>query len=490
MFPNIFKLSAKKALLLGCVLHVSSASASTGNVCSQLDRIVSHVYRQNDARYALDIAHFAVSAQQNASCTVEPQSAEEVSSILNIIGKNRTPFAIKGGGHNLNLNFSSTSGVLISMTRLNHLEYDKKTSTVEVGAGMIWDDVYAQLHDKNVSVVGARATGLGVGGFIVAGGGYSYKTNQYGLAVDNVVAIEIVLPNGQIKKISSKQDKELFFAVRGGGNNFGIVTKFTLKAHPQTDVWGGTIVYPSTVFSDVSSAVLNYTSRNVDPKTGLQCTFARVQGQGTIMVNLFYDAPSPAPGIFDAFLNITSVSSDIKTRPYLSMIQSANTDSTAGISDHSRGIYNTISHTDVTASLLSTMQNETEFYSAKLQTNGLLLNGYVIEPFLPEAYHRGDTDTAYPPNRNDNIHPMNIYYAWTNADSDQSFYETSRTTAASLQQFASKEGLLASAKYPNYAIFGTDVKELYGSNLKRLRDVKRRVDPKNIMGLTGGFKVL
>ncbi|KAK7043767.1 hypothetical protein VNI00_008379 [Paramarasmius palmivorus] len=435
--------------------------------------------------YDLDLAHFAISAQENATCTVEPRSAKEVAGVLNILGSRKTPFGIKGGGHNLNRGFSSTSGVLISMTRLNSLKYDEKTSTVEVGTGMIWDDVYAQLQDKNVSVIGARATGVGVAGFIIAGGGYSYKTNQYGLAADNVLAIEIVLPSGVIKNISSKQDKDLFFAVRGGGNNFGIVTKMTLRVHPQTAVWGGTIIYPNTVFTTVSSALLDYTAKNVDPKTGLQCTFASLQGQGIIMVNLFYDAPSPPPELFRSFLNITSISSDVKTRSYLSMIQSANTDLTAGV----RGIYNTISHTEVTAPLLAAMQNETNYYSARLQSSGLLLNGYVVEPFLPEAYKKGDTDTAYPPNRAENIHPMNIYYAWVNAGSDSSLFEVSRNTAASLQQFAANQGILASAKYPNYSIFNTDLKDMYGRNLKRLQEVKRRVDPKDIMGLTGGFKL-
>ncbi|KAJ3993016.1 hypothetical protein F5050DRAFT_1849452, partial [Lentinula boryana] len=437
--------------------------------------------------YYLDLEHFALSAEQNSSCSVEPGSAQDVSTILQILGNTRTKFAvIKSGGHNLNPKFSSTLGVQISMARFNQLQFDAQASTVEVGSGMIWDDVYEQLQAYNVSVVGARATGIGIGGYIVAGGGYSYKTNQHGLASDNVVAMEVVLPDGEIKTVVGSRlvDRDLFFALRGGGNSFGIVTKFTLKTYPQTEVWGGSIIYSGTEFASVSAAVLNYTSNNKDIKTGIQCTFATLQGQDIIMANLFYDAPAPAPGIFDSFLLIPSISSDIGARSYLSLIQSANTNLTAGV----RGIYNTISHTAVTMNLVDSMQNQSSFYGSMLQSNSLLLNGYVIEPFLPEAYHHGDTDTAYPPNRNENIHPMNIYYAWTSESSDSIMLDAARQTAASLQQIASSNGILASAKYPNYAIFGTPIGDLYGENADRLHHIKNLVDPFNVMGLTGGFK--
>ncbi|KAJ3978279.1 hypothetical protein F5890DRAFT_1479493, partial [Lentinula detonsa] len=181
--------------------------------------------------------------------------------------------------------------------------------------------------------------------------------------------MEVVLPDGEIKTVVGSRlvDRDLFFALRGGGNNFvseiffvpkGIVTKFTLKTYPQTEVWGGSIIYSGTEFASVSATVLNYTSNNKDIKTGIQCTFATLQGQivlkDIIMANLFYDAPALAPGIFDSFLLIPSISSDIGARSYLSLIQSANTNLTAGV----RGIYNTISHTAVTMNLVESMQNQ------------------------------------------------------------------------------------------------------------------------------------
>ncbi|KAJ7155533.1 FAD dependent oxidoreductase [Mycena crocata] len=470
-----------------CVLITSSVSPK------------SAVFYPGDPEYILDNVHFALSAEQNSTCSVEPGTASDVGTIVKVLAMTRTPFAVKGGGHDLNPGFSSTSGIQLSMTRFDDIVFHADSETVDVGSGLVWDQVYAALEPYNVSVVGGRATGVGVAGLLL-GGGYSYKTNQYGLAVDGITAIELVLPSGEVKIVTHTSDEDLFFALRGGGNNFvgalsrifsvltaaqGIVTKFTLKTHPQTPVWGGSITYDSAQGDAVTTALLNYTERNTDPQTGLQCTYASFSGQGIVMVNLFYDHPTPPAGIFDAFLSIPAVATDIGTRSYLSLVQSANTDLTAGM----RGLYNTVSHTAVTPSLTTAMRNETNFYSTLLRSDTLVLNGYVVEPFLPIAYHRGKTETAYPPDRSQNIHPMNIYYAWTDSTFDSVMLEASRASAHRLKDVAAAEGILGSALYPNYALFGTPVGKLFGRNTARLRNIQRRVDPSGVMGLVGGFKL-
>ena len=109
---------------------------------------------------------------------------------MKIIGKDRVPFAIEGGGHSINLGFSSTLGVHISMKRLNTVKYYASTNSVNLGAGLIWDDVYQALQPYGVSVVGSRINGVGVAGFLL-GGGYSYKSNQFGLGIDNILEYEV-----------------------------------------------------------------------------------------------------------------------------------------------------------------------------------------------------------------------------------------------------------------------------------------------------------
>ena len=87
------------------------------------------------------------------------------------------------------------------MYKFSEVDYDADAGTATIGAGLIWDDVYAALAPFGVNVVGGRVTGIGVAG-LTLGGGYSWKTNQYGLALDNVVAFELVLPNGDITVVT------------------------------------------------------------------------------------------------------------------------------------------------------------------------------------------------------------------------------------------------------------------------------------------------
>lgn len=110
---------------------------------------------------------------------------------MKFIGKYRVHFAIKGGGHSLNPGFSSTKGIHISMSRFNHVIYHEKNGTVDIGSGLIWDDVFKQLEPYNISVVGGRISGVGVGGLLL-GGGYSWKSNQYGLSIDNIYGYEVI----------------------------------------------------------------------------------------------------------------------------------------------------------------------------------------------------------------------------------------------------------------------------------------------------------
>ena len=109
---------------------------------------------------------------------------------MKIIRETRVPFAVKGGGHSSNPEFSSTTGIHIVMRRFNKVIYYENNQTVDIGSGLIWDNVYSALQPYNVNVVGGRVSGVGVAGFIL-GGGYSWKTNQFGLAIDNMLGYEV-----------------------------------------------------------------------------------------------------------------------------------------------------------------------------------------------------------------------------------------------------------------------------------------------------------
>ena len=135
---------------------------------------------------------------------------------------------MKGGGHTTNPGFSSTSGMQIALSRFNSTKVKANDRTIKIGPGLTWGQVYKTLGPTGMNVVGGRVTSVGVVGLTLGGGkclrwsdgsesqmvaGYSFKSNQFGLAIDNVAGYELVLPNGTIKHVTQK-DKDLWFGLR------------------------------------------------------------------------------------------------------------------------------------------------------------------------------------------------------------------------------------------------------------------------------------
>ncbi|KAF9449794.1 FAD-binding domain-containing protein [Macrolepiota fuliginosa MF-IS2] len=443
----------------------------------------------NPQKYTKGISHWARSSTQRAACVVEPGTAADVAKILQTLGSRRTPFAVKGGGHASNPEFSSTTGVQIAMYRFSDVVYNSTDQTVTVGSGLIWDDVYAALAPHGVNVVGGRVTGVGVAGFTL-GGGYSYLTNQYGLTIDTVVAFELVKPDGTILWVTKDTQPDLFFGLKGGFNNFGIVTRFTLKTFPQTQVWGGLITVTAPFIDQISAATADFSANVKDPKASILTTYNFLLGQPGVSQILFYDAPQPPPGVFDKFMNIPSFTKDVGTRDFLSLVKASPANVTAG----TRAIFNTVSVLDYTPGLLKAVQNESIFWGSRLSNllegNTGVFISYDVEPFLPDFLSHADSPSAYPPTRNKSYSPFNLYYAWLSKADDDDFHSAARQSASRLHDVAIAEGQVLdnASVYPNYAIFDTPLSELYGDNLPILQALKKVHDPNNVMGLAGGWK--
>ena len=121
---------------------------------------------------------------------------------------------VKGGGHIAPPGFSSTTGIMVDLALFTQVNYNAETQTVDIGPGMIWDNVYPVLNPYGRTVAGASSCkGVGVAGFNL-GGGYSNKSNQFGLAIDSIRAIDVVIPSGDILTVSETRDQELFWALK------------------------------------------------------------------------------------------------------------------------------------------------------------------------------------------------------------------------------------------------------------------------------------
>ncbi|KAG6815985.1 hypothetical protein H0H87_009624 [Tephrocybe sp. NHM501043] len=373
------------------------------------------------------------------------------------------------------------------MKQFSEVAYNSESQTVVIGAGLAWDEVYAALAPYRVNVVGGRVQGVGVAGFLL-GGGYSWLTNQRGLGVDNIVAYELVKPTGEVVIVSKSAHPDLFFGLKG------IVTRFVLKAFPQKEVWGGLITFTSPQVPDVTSATANFCATVVDPKASIITTYNYVLGKLGVALILFYDGPVPPPGIFDKFLAIPSFTKRVYKREFLSLVMATPVNVIRG----QRIAFDTVPLAQYTPTLLDTILNETVFWGKHLNLKSGLVVSYDVEPFLPSILlHGGNVSnldlatSAYPPSRAVSLSPFIICYAWSFQVFDDFFHKAIKQSAATIRRVAVEEGhnVAQQAVYPNYAVHGRPVEDLYGSNLPRLRRIREQVDPENVMRLAGGFKI-
>lgn len=130
---------------------------------------------------------------------------------------------------------SISKGPLISTKELNEVTFHPESMTVTVGPGNDWQDVHKALESTNVTVVGGRIGEVGVGGYVL-GGGLSFLSTQYGWAANNIVSFEVVLANATVVTASNSSHTELYRALKGGGNNYGIITSYEMVAHPMGEV--------------------------------------------------------------------------------------------------------------------------------------------------------------------------------------------------------------------------------------------------------------
>ncbi|OCH84154.1 FAD dependent oxidoreductase [Obba rivulosa] len=461
---------------------------SVHSTCLQIAQSISSasgVFFAGDAEYEEDIEHWATTSIQSSACSVEPGTAEDVGRILRILGETRTPFAVKGGGHATNPGFSSSAGVQIAMSRFSGVVYDAHSQTVQVGAGVLWDDVYSIVEPLGVNVVGGRQTGVGVAGFGL-GGGYSFLTNQYGLSIDNVREYELVLPNGTVTNVTAESNPDLSFALRGGYNNFGVVTKFTLQAYPQGQVWGGLVVMSPGTFDQFNNAILKFIAEVSDPKVGIIATYDSMSGTVLPIALLFYDAPIPPEGIFDDFLAIPAEEQNVGTRSMLSLIQAG------GNITGFRAAFDTVPFVQYTPTILDALVNETQFWSERLIPQSATLITWAVELFLPGflSKHPG-IESAYPPSRAQPLLPLCLSFQWNDSSADNAMRDAIVQSAQHLTAVAVAEGqnISEAPVYGNYAINTTPLTRIFGEQMPRLQEIKRQYDPEDVMGLAGGWKI-
>ena len=167
----------------------------------------------------------------------------DVIAAVNFGRENDLLLAIRGGGHNGGGLGLCNEGLVIDLSGIKFVRVDTSNSTVRVGGGNLWGEVDHATHPFGLAVPAGIISTTGVGG-LTLGGGVGHLSRKYGLTIDNLLEADMVLADGSFVTVSANQYKDLFWAIRGGGGNFGIVTSFKFQAHPVKTVIGGPTLWP------------------------------------------------------------------------------------------------------------------------------------------------------------------------------------------------------------------------------------------------------
>lgn len=206
---------------------------------------------------------WALNTRLRPWCLIQPHDAAEVSKTMIALlgagdGAGDWHIAVRSGGHSLGNTNNIDTGVTIDLGKLNQTTYDNETNTASIGPGGRWKNVYAELHDHGVIVTGGRDGDVGVGGFLL-GGGLTYFMGRESFGCDSIKNYEVVLANGTIVNANKGENSDLWMALRGGGSNFGIVTRFDMEALPDKDLAHGVRFMSGNHSSELVDVLVDFT---------------------------------------------------------------------------------------------------------------------------------------------------------------------------------------------------------------------------------------
>src|SRR3954469_6392492 len=175
---------------------------------------------------------------RNPGVIAHPAGPSEIAQLVNFARGHDLPLAVRGGGHNGAGLGTVDDGVVIDLSLMRDVRVNPEARRVRVGGGATWGEVDRATGEHGLATPSGIISTTGVGG-LTLGGGLGHLTRKFGLAIDNLVEAEVVLANGVAVRASADENPDLFWALRGGGGNFGVVTQFEFKLHEVPGVVAG-----------------------------------------------------------------------------------------------------------------------------------------------------------------------------------------------------------------------------------------------------------
>jgi FAD/FMN-containing dehydrogenase len=386
------------------------------------------------------------------------------------------------------------NGIMVDMSKLNQRTFNPDKSIASIGPGQVWIDVYQWLAKSGLAVAGGRYPTVGVGGYLV-GGGISYFGSTKGWGCDNVVKYEVVLADGRVVEATSEgQYADLFWALRGGHNNFGIVTRFDMKTFPMTSAfWSATIWNGNnaTTQSQFFNALYSYIAPGGgvdDPNVAMSPILAISPAAKTVDLSLTQFAPgndaNPA-----AFVNFTAVQGEVLQSAGGTVAESWTSLPQALISTGARGarqLFYSVSFAPDPRAIRIANETTVELAFAELADVAGSAVTFTYQPiskdWLKASVAAGGDALSLDPSQGTFIAGL-IYAQWTDAADDATVHDFAAKAGSIIKKKTRSLGLDREFIYLNDAAPGQKPFETFGGgkSLPRLKKIQKKYDPSGFL---------
>lgn len=398
-------------------------------------------------------------------------------------------FNVKGGGHSTSQTSSAPSadGMVLDLCLIRDISVDTDAKTITFGGGCLWKDIDEALWAKGLATVGGTVSHTGVGGLILHGG-YGVLTGLHGLAIDNLISCQVVLADGSIVTASESENPDLFWALRGAGSSFGVVTQFTSKAHPQGDIWGGMIFFSPDKLPALIDFMNTWGTTNdgrqlflvgfgyAPPGPDPNAPRARV-----VLVRMSHagdNASEEGPKFFAPILEMESLMQVIECTPYPAINQAVDQQMQHG----SRYLFGGSNFT--LPMKLSTAESVRErFHEFVESTPGTEGSAVLLECTPHQKIQEVPVEsTAF--NSRGNYFIMGFIYQWEDENLDTEVRQFNRAFQTEVRGLGYNDKAFADGigNYLNYdgTTENMTAKDAFGSHSKRLVELKKKYDPENV----------
>ncbi|KAL1985690.1 hypothetical protein VTN96DRAFT_7438 [Rasamsonia emersonii] len=446
-----------------------------------------HIVTPDSPEYESAITRWNSLGERNAGAVAFPTAAQEVSTLLGFASTHALDIAVKAGGHGRRGCSSTTGGLCVDLSRMNAVSVDTASRRIIVGGGALWSDVYVEAEKYGLAAVGGISPSVGVGGLALHGG-YGWLTGAHGLALDNILEMQIALANGSLVRASATENEDLFWAMKGAGSLFGAVTEFVLQGYEQKDpVWSGILLFGRESLATIVQVCNKVLARESQGEAALCVGWGILPGRGKepeIWVAPWYNGPEDkAKEFFAPLLDLQPALNTTKMVPF----------SASGLAGASAQGKEWRKHENGSSAMapldpvfLDRMFDDfAQFLKTVPDAQRSTVAFEVHNPY--PTMRVGQTGTAFP-DRGNQVNVL-IIPTWTKEENDEACRNWCREFSAKVgEEFERRkreEGVDEVTKtsvgvYSNYDGLGLSPKEIFGVNYERLVELKKKYDPDNL----------